>query len=80
MRRWHKSGDTELHGQPVLVRADGAGASKEWLCHLAELGTDTGLDLNYSVGFTTSGKVRDAIGALPEAAWTPACNADGEHP
>ncbi len=70
--------DTELHGQPVLVRADGAGASKQWLCHLAGLRTDTGLDLNYSVGFTTSGKVRDAIGALPELAWTPACNADGE--
>ena len=26
----------ELHGQPILVRCDGAGATKEWLAHLNE--------------------------------------------
>ena len=31
--------DAQRYGQPILVRADGAGASKKWLWHLRELGT-----------------------------------------
>ena len=29
--------DAERHGQPILVRCDGAGATKEWLTHLRRL-------------------------------------------
>ncbi len=70
--------DAERHGQPILVRADGAGASKAWLWHLHRLRTEHGLDLDYSVGFTIAEKVRDAIAILPEEAWTAAVDADGE--
>jgi hypothetical protein len=78
--------DHELHGQPVLIRADGAGASKAWLNHLHSLrtglrsGTDhgPGLDLDYSVGFTMTDQVQAAILALPEYAWTPAVRIDGK--
>jgi hypothetical protein len=44
--------DHERHGQPILIRADGAGASRAWLGHLHQLRTEEGLDLDYSVGFT----------------------------
>ncbi len=69
--------DAHLHGCPVLVRADGAGGSKAWLQHLRSLRTGRGLDVEFSVGFTMSAAVQDAIGKLPEAAWTPAVDAAG---
>jgi Transposase DDE domain group 1 len=34
--------------------------------------------LNYSVGMTITGDIQDAIGKVPAAAWTPACDGDGE--
>ena len=58
--------DAQRYGQPILVRADGAGASKQWLWHLTDLGTQPGGDLDYSVGFTMTAAVREAIGLLPE--------------
>ena len=70
--------DGQRYGQPILFRADGAGASRKWLWHLTELGTQPGVDLDYSVGFTMTSAVREAIGLLPEAVWTPAWDADGD--
>jgi hypothetical protein len=70
--------DEHRHGTPILVRADGAGATKAWLTHLRGLRDDGGLDVEFSVGFTMTEQVQQAILDLPEAAWTPAVDADGE--
>jgi len=68
--------DAARHGTPILVRADGAGATKEWLAHLRAL-RERGCDVRFSVGFTMTAVVQDAIGMLPESAWTPAVQTDG---
>lgn len=44
--------DHERHGQPILICADGAAATKVWLQHLRTLRTERNLDLDYSVGCT----------------------------
>ena len=64
------------YGTPILISADGAGSTKDWLTHLRGL-AETGLDLRFSVGFTATEAVQAAIRALPECAWTPAIEADG---
>jgi hypothetical protein len=70
--------DTHRHGTPILVRADGAGCSKQWLAHVRSLHNQHGLDVQFSVGFTMTEKVQQAILALPQIAWTAAVDADGE--
>jgi Transposase DDE domain group 1 len=68
--------DEHRHGTPILISADGAGASKDWLAHLrAHRGR--GVDLRFSVGFTMTAGVQTAILALPETAWVEAIDADG---
>jgi hypothetical protein len=67
--------DAYRHGTPILVRADGAGGSKAWLAHLRSLRTDRGLDVSFSVGFTMTEQVQQAILALPELVWAPAVEA-----
>jgi hypothetical protein len=68
--------DTYRHGVPILVSADGAGATQAWLAHLRAQ-RETGVDLEFSVGFTMTATVAAAILALPKIAWTQAINADG---
>lgn len=68
--------DEHRHGTPILISADGAGASKTWLRHL-RMHRAGGVDLQFSVGFTMTAGVQDAILALPETAWVEAINADG---
>jgi hypothetical protein len=58
--------------EPILVRADSAGATRE----LLEFCRDG--KLRFSVGFDLSERVRVAILALDEPAWVPAVNQDGE--
>ena len=70
--------DEQRHGQPILIRSDGAGATKEWLHHLRSLRDQQGLDVRFSVGFTVSGQVKDAIAMLPDAVWTTAVDATGQ--
>ena len=70
--------DAELHGQPILVRCDGAGATKEWLTQLRRYRDEQGLDLSFSVGFTVTNQVKDAIAVLPEPVWTCAIDATGK--
>jgi hypothetical protein len=70
--------DAELHDQPILVRCDGAGATKEWLTHLRRYRDAQGLDLRFSVGFTVTNQVKDAIAVLPESVWTCAIDATGK--
>src|SRR3954471_5141702 len=69
--------DAELSGQPVLVGCDGAGATKEWLAHLRSFRDRRGLDVRFSVGFTVSGQVKDAIAQVPDAVWATAVDAAG---
>lgn len=69
--------DDYLRSQPILVRADGAGCSKTWLGHLRSLRHSNGLDVEFSVGYTMTDSVQQAILALPADAWTPAIEADG---
>ena len=49
-------------GTPILISADGAGSTKDWLTHLRGL-RETGLDLRFSVGFTATEAVQAAIRA-----------------
>jgi len=56
----------------TLVRCDSAGATRAFLSAVVDRG------LSFSVGCDLSARVRDAILSLPESAWTPALDADGE--
>jgi hypothetical protein len=69
--------DGDRHGTPILIRADGAGCSRQWLAHIRALRDQRGLDLRFSVGFTMTEQVQAAILTLPAWAWTPAVEADG---
>jgi hypothetical protein len=69
--------DADRHGGPILIRADGAGATRDWLAHLRCLREARGLEVEFSVGFTLTRAVQAAIDALPKTAWTPAIEADG---
>ena len=70
--------DADLHGQPILVRCDGAGATKEWLAQLRRYRVEQGLDLRFSVGFAVTNQVKDAIAVLPESVWTCAIDTAGK--
>jgi Transposase DDE domain group 1 len=58
--------------QPVLVRSDSAGASTRLAWHLRDD------QVGFSLGMPIDAHVREAIGTRPEAAWTPAIDADGQ--
>jgi hypothetical protein len=59
-------------GRKVLIRADAAGGTHEFLDYL------TARRLAYSVGFALTETTAAAIGQIPEAAWTPAYDPDGQ--
>ena len=61
----------QLAGQ-VLVRSDGGGYSHAFFAGVAERG------LEFSIGWTANADVADAISLLPETAWSPAYNGDGD--
>jgi Transposase DDE domain group 1 len=58
----------------VLIRTDSGGGTHEFLNWL----TRPGRRLAYSVGFTITDDVQDAILKIPARAWTPACDAGGQ--
>jgi hypothetical protein len=60
--------------QQVLVRADSGGGTHEFLDWL----TRPGRRLAYSVGFTMTGDICDAILKVPARAWTPAYDPGGQ--
>ncbi|MET0992600.1 MAG: IS1380 family transposase [Mycobacterium sp.] len=70
--------DEYRHGAPIPIRADGAGATKTWLAHLRSLREQRGLDVSFSVGFSLTNQLKDAISLLPQTAWTVAVDAAGE--
>ena len=69
--------DGHRHGTPILVRADSAGGTREFLAHLRSQRDRRGLEVSFSVGFRVTNTVKDAIGQLPESAWTVAIDAAG---
>jgi hypothetical protein len=58
--------------QPVLVRSDSAGASTRLAWHLRDN------QVGFSLGMPIDAHAREAILTQPEAAWTPAIDADGQ--
>ena len=58
------------------MRADGAGCSKAFLAHLRSL-RDQAVVTEFWVGWSVTGRERDAIDKLPATAWTDAVDADG---
>jgi DDE family transposase len=56
----------------VLIRADSGGGTQDFLKWLAK----PGRRLAYSVGFTITEDIQDAILAIPAGGWTPAYDAD----
>jgi len=61
-----------------LVRADGASSSHGLLDWLTAQGSKHARTVEYSVGFASTSKARDAIAKLPKTAWTAATDAEGE--
>jgi Transposase DDE domain group 1 len=57
--------------QPILVRADAAGATHAFVADIVRR------KLWFSIGLDLTEPVRQAIGALPEQAWQPALDPDG---
>jgi hypothetical protein len=72
--------DDQLHGQPILIRSDGAGATKEWLTQLRRCRDERGVDVSFSVGFSVTNQVKDAIELLPESVWATAVDQAGKPP
>jgi Transposase DDE domain group 1 len=58
----------------VLIRTDSGGGTHEFLNWL----TRPGRRLAYSVGFTITEDVQEAILKIPARAWAPACDAEGQ--
>jgi hypothetical protein len=58
----------------VLIRTDSAGGTHDFLTWL----TRPGRRLHYSVGFTITPGIQDAILTVPAAAWTPAYDSGSE--
>ncbi len=69
--------DEYRHGYPVLLRCDGAGASKAFLAHIREL-RNGGVATEFSIGWAVSDREHAAIAALPKLAWTPAVDTTGD--
>ncbi len=65
------------HRKNLLIRSDGAGASHKLLDWLNQQDQVRGRNVEYSVGFAITEKIRDAIGLVPEKVWTPATDAEG---
>ncbi len=59
-------------GRKVMVRADGGGGTREFIGWLDRRG------LSYSIGFTLPAGMSQVYRQVPEQAWQPAVNADGD--
>lgn len=70
--------DAHRHGTEILIRADGAGCSKDFLAHIREL-RQNGVATSFSVGWAITERERKAIAAIPAKVWAAAIDADGEH-
>jgi hypothetical protein len=70
--------DGHRHGTPILVRADTAGCTREFLAHIRGL-REQAVSCEFSVGWAIKEKERNAIGVVPARVWADAVDADGGH-
>lgn len=70
--------EAHRHGTPILVRADTAGCTREFLAHIRSR-RDDAVSCEFSVGWAIRDKERTAISAIPKTVWTDAIDADGGH-
>jgi hypothetical protein len=70
--------DHHRHGTPILIRADTAGCTREFLTHVRAV-RDQAVSCEFSVGWAITVKERAAITAIPKKVWTDAIDADGGH-
>ena len=70
--------DAHRYGTPILVRADTAGCTREFLAHIRALRAQA-VSCEFSVGWPIRDKERAAIMAIPKSVWADAINADGGH-
>ena len=70
--------DAHRHGTPILIRADTAGCTREFLAHIRSQ-RNGAVSCEFSVGWAIAGKERAAITAIPKRVWTDAIDADGGH-
>jgi len=70
--------DQHRHGSPILVRADTAGCTREFLAHVRGL-RDGAVSCEFSVGWAITVKERAAIAAIPAWLWAAAVDAEGGH-
>ncbi|MGV9567788.1 IS1380 family transposase [Streptomyces sp. NPDC003480] len=68
--------DAHRHGTHILIRADSAGSAKTFLAHIRAL-RSRGIHASFSVGWSITEPVRQAIRHLPERVWHPALEQDG---
>jgi Transposase DDE domain group 1 len=57
--------DHPRYGTPILVRADGAGCTREFLAHIRRLRDQESVSCGFSVGWAITERERAAIGAIP---------------
>ncbi len=62
----------------VLFRADGAGATKEWLAWITTGGGNKAHTWEYSVGWSRDEDFWTGLAKVPEKAWAPALDAKGQ--
>ena len=70
--------DIHRHGREILVRADTAGCTREFLAHVRSQ-HDEAVSCEFSVGWAITAKERAAITAIPKTVWADAIDADGGH-
>jgi hypothetical protein len=71
--------DHHRYGTPILIRADGAGCTREFLAHLRRLRDHGSVSCEFSVGWAITERERAAITAIPTPVWADAVDADGGH-
>ena len=62
----------------LMITCDGAGASHDLIARLDKLAARPGYQVTYSVGWELGKRERDAITAVPAAAWQAAVDARGQ--
>ena len=70
--------DHHRHGTAILVRADTAGCTREFLAHVRSR-RDEAVNCEFSVGWAITAKERTAISAIPAWVWADAIDTDGGH-
>jgi hypothetical protein len=69
---FHAASTSRRIGRKVLIRIDGAGATHEVVNYV------TARRMSYSVGFTLPDNAPELLQLIPDSAWTPAYDSDGQ--